>query len=164
MDERVKRVNWENAYLESRILSANRLELISILYEHTISCIHEALECIEKGDIRGRAKAISKALTAIVELESSLNFEAGGEIAANLARLYQYMRARLTTANLKQEAAPLLETERLLKTVGEGWSAIRSEGGSAPAPATSWETPNMPWAIPSTPDAAATYTRQSWTA
>jgi len=164
VDERAKRVNWENAYLESRILSANRLELISILYEYTTSCIHEALDCLEKGDIRGRSKAISKALTAIVELESSLNFEAGGAIATDLARLYQYMRERLMAANVKQEAAPLLETERLLKTVGEAWSAIRSEGVSAPAPSTTPETPNMPWAIPSTSDAADSYTRQSWTA
>ena len=157
-------MNWENAYLESRILSADRLELVSILYEHTISCIHEAVECLEKRDIRGRSRAISKALSIIVELESSLNFEAGGDIAVNLSRLYLYMRERLTAANIKQEVAPLLETERLLKTVGEAWSAIRSEGASAPAPTTTQETSHMPWAVPSMGDASQSYTRQSWTA
>ena len=164
VDERAKRVNWENAYLESRILSADRLELVCILYEHTASCIHEAVECLEKGDIRGRSKAISKALSIIVELEGSLNFEAGGDIAANLSRLYRYMRERLMAANIKQEVGPLLETERLLKTVGEAWSEIRSEGASAPAPTTTPEPSNMPWAISSMADASESYTRQSWTA
>ena len=46
-------------------------------------------------------------------------------ISANLARLYQYMRLRLLTANSRQEDAPLAEVERLLRTLGEAWSAIR---------------------------------------
>lgn len=155
-------MNWKNAYLESRILSADRLELISILYEHAIDSIHDAAEYLEKGDIRARAKAISKAQAVILELEGSLNHERGGEIAANLGRLYRYMRERLMAANLKQEAAPLVEVERLLRTVGEAWSAIRHDGVSAPAGHE--EVLRASWPGAASLEASEAYSGHSWTA
>jgi flagellar protein FliS len=58
-------------------------------------------------------------------LDCSLDREAGGSLARNLAGLYQYMRTRLLAANIRQEDAPLAEVESLLRTLGEAWSAIR---------------------------------------
>jgi flagellar protein FliS len=58
-------------------------------------------------------------------LDCSLDREAGGSLARNLAALYQYMRTRLLAANIRQEDAPLAEVESLLRTLGEAWKAIR---------------------------------------
>uniref|UniRef100_UPI00053A32A2 flagellar export chaperone FliS n=1 Tax=Pseudomonas aeruginosa TaxID=287 RepID=UPI00053A32A2 len=53
-----------------------------------------------------------------------LDFEACGELAANLDRLYAYMSMRLTEANLKNDAGKLEEVSELLRNIKSGWDAI----------------------------------------
>jgi flagellar protein FliS len=116
---------WRDAYLDTRILSADPLELVHILYEHTSAMVSDARRYLAEGDIPARGRAISRAIAAIDELDGSLDRRAGGSISRNLASLYQYMRLRLVTANIRQEDAPLAEVESLLRTLGEAWNAIR---------------------------------------
>ena len=123
-------MSWKTAYLETRVLSADPVELVNILYEYAILNVQEARHSLAEGKIAARAKAISKTIEILGELESSLDHKQGGEIASNLARLYQYMRGRLTVANLKRADDPLAEVEGLLKTLGEAWQAV-SPGRSA---------------------------------
>src|SRR5207248_1359026 len=123
------RMSWKNAYLESRILSASPLELINIMYEHAILEVQQARQKLAEGDVAGRARSISKTIAIVSELESSLDHEAGREIAANLARLYQYMRDRLTDANLQQSDTPLAQVLSLLESLGDAWRTV-SEGAA----------------------------------
>ena len=117
--------NWKSTYLEGRILAATPLELVSMLYEQALMAIDTARDCLQAGEIAGRSGAIMKALAIITELDSSLNHDVGGEVSLNLARLYQYIRERLISANLRQEDAPLMEAHSLLAKVGESWTAIQ---------------------------------------
>jgi flagellar protein FliS len=121
------------AYLESRILSADPVELVAILYEHAILYTGHARECLAKRDIPGRSAKIAKVIAIVGELDASLNHSAGGEISANLARLYSYMRQRLITANLQQQDEPLAEVERLLGTLAEAWAGIARGGDGSSA-------------------------------
>jgi flagellar secretion chaperone FliS len=111
------------AYAEGSILgSQNPMQLTIALYEAGIRKVQEAKRCLEVRDIMGRANAITKAIAIIGELEASLNPEPEArELTENLARLYKYMQQRLSEANLKQAAEPLVEVEGLLKTMVEGW-------------------------------------------
>jgi len=120
-----------DAYLASRVLAADPVELIHILYEHALTQVRSARSALAAGDIAGRSKAIIKAIEALGELEGSLNFDAGGSISQNLAKLYQYMRRRLTSANLKRDDAALAEVESLMRTLDEGWTAMRHAVSSA---------------------------------
>jgi hypothetical protein len=42
------------------------------------------------------------------------------------------------TANRNQDAKPLVEVERLLKTVSDAWNAIRPEAVTHPASTQTW--------------------------
>jgi flagellar protein FliS len=123
---------WKDAYLEGRILSADPLELVHILYQHTLEMVQDARHYLATGNIAARGKAISRAVAALTELDVSLDRKAGGSISRNLADLYQYMRTRLLTANIRQEDAPLAEVEALLRTLGEAWSEIRPSAQKPP--------------------------------
>ena len=112
-------------YLESRVLSADPVELIHLLYEHALHQVGCARAALAAQDIIARSKAITKALEVIGELEGSLDYSAGGAISVNLAKLYRYIRRRLVEGNVNREDAPLAEAESLLGTLGEGWSAMR---------------------------------------
>ena len=137
-------MTWKTAYIQNRVLSASPLELISMLYEHAILCVQEARVCLSKGEIASRSAAISKVIAIISELDGSLNYKSGAEIAANLAKLYQYMREQLMVANVRQEDQPLREIEALLTTLGEAWRAIETTGTAA-GPEAREETAHMPW-------------------
>ena len=114
---------WKDAYIESRVLSANPLELICILYQVALDSVRDARRYLAAGDIMARSKASCKAISAISELDGSLNHSEGGAISRNLAELYQYIRQRLTEGNMFQKDAPLAEVESLLITLSETWKA-----------------------------------------
>ncbi|MFB3776023.1 MAG: flagellar export chaperone FliS [Bryobacteraceae bacterium] len=124
-----------DAYLESRVLSADPLELVRILYRVAIDRIREAREYLEKGDIAGRSKAISVASQALTELRTSLDHEQGGEVSRRLAQLYDYIQWRLVDANYHQAAGPLDEVLGLLTTLSEAWNSIRIEPPPVARPA-----------------------------
>ena len=109
------------AYAEGTLTSGGPLQLVIALYEKAIDCVRLAKSCLETGDIPGRSKAINKGLQILTELLVSLDHEKGGEISANLRRLYSYLQCRLLDAHSQQQKAPLIEAERLLNTMLEGW-------------------------------------------
>jgi flagellar secretion chaperone FliS len=111
-------------YLEQEILSANGVELVLILYRAALESLDQARTCLRRGDIAGRSKAISKAAAVLGELTGSVNRAQGGELAASLIELYDYMQRRLLEANIHQLEEPLAETGRLLGTLMEAWSQV----------------------------------------
>jgi flagellar protein FliS len=117
---------WRQAYLETRVLSADPLELICLLYQHAIEAVRDARVHLASGEIALRSRAISKAIGILDELNASLNHAAGGAISSNLEQLYSYMTVRLTEANMRKQEAPLAEVESLLSTLAEAWKETRA--------------------------------------
>lgn len=109
--------------LEVEVYSASPLELTRLLYRGALDAIEKATSCLAKGDIEGRGQAISRSAAIVLELASSLNMEAGGEVAASLVRIYEYVNRLLLTAHFEQRSEPLNEAHKLLRTLLEGWEA-----------------------------------------
>jgi flagellar protein FliS len=111
-------------YLETRVLTADPLELVRILYRLAITKVGEAQIFLASGDTMARGKAISKASKALAELSCSLNHDIGGALSQRLAQLYDYMQWRLVESNFQQTAEPLQEVLGLLSTLEEAWQSI----------------------------------------
>ena len=152
-----------SSYLESRILAADPVELIQILYEHALIEVRAARAHQKAGDIAARAKAVAKALAILGELEGSLNHRVGGSISQNLSRLYQYMRRRLLEASMTQQTGPMDEVESLLETLEEGWSAIQHKT-AAPASGSYEHATEVHTLAPSSDASEAEYAPHSWCA
>jgi flagellar protein FliS len=137
---------WKDAYLESRVLSASPLELVCMLYQCALDSVRDARRHLAAGDIVARSRSVCRAVGAISELEGSLNHADGGAISRNLGELYQYIRQRLTEANMRQMDAPLAEVESLLSTLSEAWKAasVQSDRESS-AIETGAEFPAAAW-------------------
>ena len=121
--------------LETQILGASPERLISLLYMGARAAIGQARLHLQEGRITERGAAISKAIKIVDEgLKTGLNMEAGGEIAANLARLYDYIVRTLLMANLKADPEALETADRLLADLAEAWqtSIDRPVGGVQP--------------------------------
>ena len=81
---------------------------------------------VKTGNQKARSENMSKALTIIYALQSSLDFERGGEIAENLYRLYEYTREQILIDNKSNEAAGVLVAISSLEDIREAWVEIRS--------------------------------------
>jgi flagellar secretion chaperone FliS len=112
------------SYLEQKTLSASPLELVAMLYLKAINEIREARRHLAARNIELRSKAITKACEVILELDGSLNIEAGGDLSERLRGLYRYSLVRLLDANLQQADEPLAEVLGLLATLSEGWQTV----------------------------------------
>lgn len=123
-----------DAYLESRVLSADPVELIAMLYQACIARVRDARTHLLEGRIAERSRAITRAHEILTELGLSLDSTRGGEISQRLGPLYAYMQQRLLAANLAQDDAPLAETLGLLATLNEAWEGVAKQLAPKPAP------------------------------
>jgi len=128
----------QNAYLESRILSADPVELIRVLYQTGVGAVQDARRHLADGKIMERCKAVNKATQVVTQLLTALDHERGGEISQRLAALYSYMLGKLIEANFKQRDEPLAEVLSLLATLAEGWEGVRPAEKQQEAPANPW--------------------------
>jgi flagellar protein FliS len=108
-------------YKQTSVTSASREKLLLMMYEGAIKFTKKAILACEVKDIAERGLNIGKAYDIIMELNNTLNFEVGGEIAKNLEALYVYMTDQLTAANIAGDPAPLHIVLKLLNTLNEGW-------------------------------------------
>jgi flagellar protein FliS len=145
-------------YLENRVLSAEPLELVQMLYHGAIGAVQDARHHLANGKIMERSRAITKACAILIELTAALNREAGGELARRLGSLYDYMRRRLLEANFRQSDEPLGEVLGLLATLAEGWSEIGKRRQAPVAAAEPWS--DAPAYTAAEPEAS--YSTGSW--
>lgn len=111
--------------LEAKVNSATPHQLILLLFEGASTAITVAKLHIERGEVAQKGKLISQAIDIIVNgLKASLNQEAGGKLAEQLAALYDYMARRLLSANLENNLAALDEVSRLLNEIHTAWIEI----------------------------------------
>ena len=132
---------WRNAYdtyLEDRILSADPVELVHMLYQAATTAIGDARRHLAEGRIKERATSISKACDILLELTTSLDYERGGAMSERLANLYGYMHRRLIEANFRQSDECLAEVARLLATLEEAWEAVRQYARPVERKESSW--------------------------
>lgn len=112
-------------FLEDRVNAASGIELVRILYRAALDEITRARRALNAGDIPMRSHALGKASGLIGELAQSLvETPESAALVNQLRLLYDYTLSLLAKANFEQVEAPLVEAERLLATMLEGWMAI----------------------------------------
>lgn len=115
--------------VHSNIEAATPHKLIQMLLDGALGKLHLARGLMAQKQIAAKGEQISWALSIIDGLKSALDLEAGGELAANLDALYDYLMRRLVVANLDNDVAVLDEVVRLLNEVRLGWNGICPEQG-----------------------------------
>lgn len=120
---------FDNPYgssLETQVLAATPLELVKMLFDAAVKSVSEARRHLAAGEIAERSRAATRTIEILAELSRSLDHQAGGELSARLAALYDYIARRVQEANFEQTDGGLAEAESLLRTLQEGWSGALS--------------------------------------
>lgn len=108
-------------YQAVAIETASPLQLVVMLYDGAVRFCVGAEEALRQGERETARERIGRVQAILEELAGSLNVEAGGELAQNLYRLYEYMNFRLVEASLHWRAEPLEEVARLLRELRGAW-------------------------------------------
>lgn len=115
---------YKQVSVHSSIMDASPHRLIQMLMEGALERIAQAKGNMMVKNIAAKGENIGKAIEIIGGLQSSLNKEAGGELAENLGNLYDYMVRRLFDANIRNDAAILDEVTGLMVEIKSGWDNI----------------------------------------
>lgn len=122
---------YQSVNTQAKAVDASPHRLIQMLMEGGLSRLAQARGAMDRGQVAIKGELIGKAIAIIGGLREGLDLDKGGEVAANLDRLYEYMITRLFEANLHNAVAPLEEVAVLLRNVKSGWDAIALHDGSA---------------------------------
>ena len=116
---------------DCRVEGADRHQLVEILFTELLGSLDRALLAIKTGDRVVRSRAQTKALTIIVALASSLDFERGEPVATTLAKIYEWARRELIAANKDKPVERLTEIRRCMADIADAWSMIGKKSTKA---------------------------------
>jgi flagellar secretion chaperone FliS len=119
--------HYSSLKTQTNIVDASPHRLIQMLFEGALERIAQAKGALLQNQIARKGELIGKAINIVGGLQGSLNDKEGGQLAANLNELYDYIIRRLSRANYENDAEILDECGRLLGELKAGWDAIADE-------------------------------------
>ncbi len=110
------------AYKKTSVETASKEQILLMLYQAAIKNCKKAIEAIEQKNLAKKGEYIGKMQDIVVELSNSLDFEVGGDVAKELASLYDYILYSSTQANIKIDKTHLEGCLKVLNTLYDGWT------------------------------------------
>jgi flagellar secretion chaperone FliS len=117
-------VNVQSEYQKTMVATAGRARLVVLLYQGLLRFTHLAIEALERGDHAEAHTSLLRAQDIVVELASSLDLTAGGQIAQNLLQLYDYGYRQLVQANCQKDPVPAQDASRIFGELLAVWSEV----------------------------------------
>ena len=123
---------YRQVSVQSGVDGASPHMLIKMWFDGLIQSLNAARGALQRGDVAEKGRQIGKAVRILEEgLKGGLNPAQGGDIARNLAALYDYCVGRLTLANVRNDAALVEEVVSLITPVAQSWNDIGTNNGAA---------------------------------
>jgi flagellar secretion chaperone FliS len=125
-----------STYRQLSVQSSTPLGLVVMLYDGAIAALQQAMTAMEIPDTANKCFHLNRALAIVAQLEGTLNFEQGGEVARTLKSLYVYARGQILKGNVENSTEVLRALAEKLSVVREAWyEADRRPASAAPQPA-----------------------------
>ena len=123
-----------NTYQEIAVQTSSPTKLVVMLYEGAILFLQQSISAIESNDLDRKRQAVDRAVAVIQHLQSTLDMNRGGEVAAELDKLYSYIHSKILEGSSQLQIAPLEEAIKLLTVLLSGWeeAARREEQHAVP--------------------------------
>ncbi len=110
------------AYASNKILTASPAELTLMLYEGAIKFANIAIAAMENNDVEKAHNNVIKVRNIILEFQSTLNYDY--PVAQDFNNVYEYLKFRLTEANLHKEPEIMEEILGHLRTMRDTWKEV----------------------------------------
>jgi flagellar protein FliS len=108
-------------YQNSRVVGARPENLVVLLYERLLADLRGAHAAIEHRDYEVKADRLQHALDILFELLSTLDKEAGGDLAARLGSLYGFFIAEINAVSRSLDTVRLNRVIDLVNGLYGSW-------------------------------------------
>ena len=109
------------SYRQSSVVTADRMELIVMLYDGFLSFTQSAVEAVESGARARAGEATSQALAIVHELVASLDQNAEEGLVSSLSTLYEFVEHSLQEGNRHQDTAHYQNAAKVMSELRDGW-------------------------------------------
>lgn len=113
-------------------VNTSPLQLVVMCYDGMIRFMRKAHSAIEENNIQERVKYINKVLAIVDELQNSLDFSQGGDIARNLDRIYDYFNNELMKVGMNNDLKVLTHLIKLTTELRGAWAQVSEENPNPP--------------------------------
>jgi flagellar protein FliS len=115
--------------LGAQTAQASPVQLVLILMDGLLEELARAKAHIAARRFELKATSLDKCVDILNGMSSALDIEAGGEVVANLSRLYDYCARRLYQAGFQMDPSIIDEITGLLTTIRQGWQGVQDNHG-----------------------------------
>lgn len=117
---------YKNIFAETSVGIARPENLILLVFEKLLDHLLAAEKQMQAGELA--VEPLDKALDIFkIGLIPALDFEQGGDIAKNLAALYDWSIRHLLKARINKDANMIKEVREVLMPIYEAWQGVVSE-------------------------------------
>ena len=107
---------------------SNPHEIIQTLFNELIKSMTLFERSLSENDMQeAKSSSFAKSLTIIYSLQTSLDFEKGGEISNNLFKIYEYSRQQLISDLKNGEPKGITNAITIIKEIADAWKQIADE-------------------------------------
>ncbi len=110
--------------LQSRVASASPHGLVGLLYEELLRSLDLIAAKHKQGKVIAGNTHLSRALSIIVALESSLDFANGGDLAPVLHRIYRSSARSLNEAAKDNDITKIDYVRSAISDIAYAWQAL----------------------------------------
>jgi len=123
---------YAHRYMAADVSVADRERLLLLVLEGGMKFLRLCRDRLAAGDVVGFTEHLARAQAIIAELSGTLDHAAGGAIATDLGRLYEFMLFHLTEANARQSVRHVDEVIRVFGTIHDAFRTVLRRGADAP--------------------------------
>lgn len=120
----VASARYQSVDIASRIEGATPHQLVQVMYEELLNALDAMTVAVRRNDFGQRGERQARALAILTGLETSLDFEKGGEIAAGLVAIYREARRLVIAAGRENDANRVQQARDMLFEIATAWDAI----------------------------------------
>ena len=115
------------SYREMELRSAPPERLVVFVFEQLVINLERARIAMERNEIELRVTSLRRARGLVGELMATLDFEQGGQIATQLADLYQYMLYELVDIGQRGDEVTLRKLVKIATSLRDGFSEAATQ-------------------------------------
>lgn len=118
---------YKNTSVDAKAASADIHKLVLMLFDGFMDELARVEGHIQAKRFDRKAESIDKLVRILGGLEASLDQDNGGEIAANMQRLYQYCGNALLQASLLNDLSQLVLVRDIMTNLQQGWQGLADQ-------------------------------------
>ncbi len=119
---------YQSVDISSRIEGATPHQLVQIMYEELLKALDAMAFATARGDYVQRGQHQSKVLAVLTGLETSLDFDKGGQIAVDLVAIYRETRRLVVAAGREGDARLVTQAREMIQEIASAWEGIGKRG------------------------------------